>query len=45
MYAALLDPEALACWRVPEGMTTVVHEFEELGMRMALESLARLVET
>ncbi len=28
IYAALLDPEAIAEWRVPDGMTCKVHEFE-----------------
>ncbi|WP_088288023.1 SRPBCC domain-containing protein [Kineosporia sp. A_224] len=28
VYRALLDPGAVAAWRVPEGMTSVVHLFE-----------------
>jgi uncharacterized protein YndB with AHSA1/START domain len=28
VYRALLDPDAIAHWRVPEGMTSEVHEFE-----------------
>ena len=28
VYQALLDPEAIARWRVPTGMSAVVHEFE-----------------
>lgn len=28
VYATLLDPTALALWKVPDGMTLVVHEFE-----------------
>ncbi|MFJ5262343.1 SRPBCC domain-containing protein [Streptomyces sp. NPDC088387] len=28
VYRVLLDPEAIARWRVPEGMTSEVHEFE-----------------
>lgn len=28
VYRALLDPEAIARWRFPEGMSCVVHEFE-----------------
>jgi uncharacterized protein YndB with AHSA1/START domain len=28
VYQALLDPDAIAQWRVPEGMTSHVHEFE-----------------
>jgi uncharacterized protein YndB with AHSA1/START domain len=28
VYAALLDPEALANWKVPDGMTAEVHQFE-----------------
>jgi uncharacterized protein YndB with AHSA1/START domain len=28
VYAALLDPDAVASWRVPDGMTSRVHEFE-----------------
>ena len=28
VYAALLDPQAVAAWRVPTGMTSVVHAFE-----------------
>lgn len=28
VYAALVDPGALGRWRVPDGMTAVVHEFE-----------------
>jgi uncharacterized protein YndB with AHSA1/START domain len=28
VYQALLDPDAIAKWRVPDGMTSHVHEFE-----------------
>lgn len=28
VYRALTDPEALAKWRVPDNMTSTVHEFE-----------------
>jgi uncharacterized protein YndB with AHSA1/START domain len=28
VYRALLDPKAIARWRVPNGMTSEVHEFE-----------------
>ena len=28
VYAALVDPEQVARWRVPDGMTSEVHEFE-----------------
>jgi uncharacterized protein YndB with AHSA1/START domain len=28
IYQALLDPEAIARWRVPNGMTSRVHEFD-----------------
>ncbi len=28
VYAALLDPDAVASWRVPTGMTSEVHEFD-----------------
>lgn len=28
VYAALLDAEAIARWRVPDGMAAVVHEFD-----------------
>lgn len=28
VYAALLDPTAIAAWRVPNGMTSEVHVFE-----------------
>jgi uncharacterized protein YndB with AHSA1/START domain len=28
IYAALLDPDAVARWKVPAGMTCVVHEFD-----------------
>jgi uncharacterized protein YndB with AHSA1/START domain len=28
VYRALLDPEAVARWRFPEGMTCVVHDFD-----------------
>ena len=28
VYRALLDPEAVARWKVPEGMTCEVHEFD-----------------
>src|SRR5687767_8110370 len=28
VYRALLDPDALARWRVPDGMTCLVHEFD-----------------
>src|SRR5260221_11537583 len=28
VYRALLDPEAVALWRVPDGMTSEVHIFE-----------------
>lgn len=29
VYAALINPGAIAQWKVPDGMTLVVHEFEE----------------
>jgi uncharacterized protein YndB with AHSA1/START domain len=28
IYRALLDPGSVAAWRVPEGMTSTVHEFD-----------------
>jgi uncharacterized protein YndB with AHSA1/START domain len=28
VYRALLDPNAIARWRVPEGMTSEIHEFD-----------------
>ena len=28
VYRALLDPQAIAAWRVPDGMTSHVHAFE-----------------
>ena len=28
VYRALLDPEAIRAWRVPDGMTSQVHEFD-----------------
>jgi uncharacterized protein YndB with AHSA1/START domain len=28
IYRALLDPQAIEAWRVPEGMRCVVHEFD-----------------
>jgi uncharacterized protein YndB with AHSA1/START domain len=28
VYRALLDPDAVAAWRVPVGMTAIVHEFQ-----------------
>jgi len=28
VYRALVDPEAIAAWRVPDGMTSVVHTFD-----------------
>lgn len=28
VYRALIDPEAISRWRVPDGMTSEVHEFE-----------------
>ena len=28
VYQALVDPAAVAAWRVPDGMTSVVHDFE-----------------
>jgi len=28
VYATLLDPGAIATWKVPDGMTAVVHRFE-----------------
>ncbi len=28
IYRALLDPDAVARWRVPAGMTSVVHDFD-----------------
>ncbi len=39
VYAACLDPEALAAWRVPDGMTGTMHAFdgrEGGGYRMSL---------
>jgi uncharacterized protein YndB with AHSA1/START domain len=28
VYRALLDPEAVAAWKVPDGMTSEIHEFD-----------------
>jgi uncharacterized protein YndB with AHSA1/START domain len=28
VYRALLDPDAIAAWRVPDGMSSQVHEFD-----------------
>ena len=28
VYQALVDPAAVAAWRVPDGMTSVVHDFD-----------------
>jgi uncharacterized protein YndB with AHSA1/START domain len=28
VYRALLDPDAIAAWRVPDGMRSTVHEFD-----------------
>src|SRR4051795_5632933 len=28
VYRALVDPDAVAAWRVPDGMTARVHEFD-----------------
>ncbi len=28
IYRALVDPDAIAAWRVPEGMTSVIHGFD-----------------
>ncbi|GII23063.1 hypothetical protein Pme01_26600 [Planosporangium mesophilum] len=28
MYRALLDPDAIATWRVPDGMSSQMHEFD-----------------
>jgi uncharacterized protein YndB with AHSA1/START domain len=28
VYGVLLDPDSIARWRVPDGMTAVVHEFD-----------------
>ncbi len=42
-YRALTDADAIAAWRVPDGMSSSVHEFET-GTRMALASLARFAE-
>lgn len=37
VYAALLDPEAVARWRVPDGMTSEVHEFDpQVGGRFRI---------
>jgi uncharacterized protein YndB with AHSA1/START domain len=39
VYRALLDPAALAAWRVPDGMRAVVHELEPVEggrVRMSL---------
>jgi len=39
VYAALLDPAAVARWRVPDGMSSVVHEFDSRpggGFRVSL---------
>ncbi len=38
IYRALLDPQAVAAWRPPEGMTAEVHSFDAReggGFRMA----------
>ena len=39
VYHALLDPDAVARWRVPDGMTAVVHDFDATvggGFRVSL---------
>jgi uncharacterized protein YndB with AHSA1/START domain len=39
VYAALIDPEAIARWRVPRDMTAEVHEFDAReggGLRVSL---------
>lgn len=38
IYRALLDPEAIAAWRAPDGMTCSVHELEpRVGGRFRIE--------
>jgi uncharacterized protein YndB with AHSA1/START domain len=43
VYRALLDPRAVAAWRVPDWMTSQVHAFEprEGGARLPLPVLPR----
>ncbi|MGW5038839.1 SRPBCC domain-containing protein [Streptomyces parvulus] len=36
VYRALLDPAAVAAWRVPDGMTAEVHAFEGGAFRVSL---------
>ncbi len=39
VYATLLDPEAVASWRVPEGMSARVHTFELVPNERVVEEL------
>jgi uncharacterized protein YndB with AHSA1/START domain len=36
VYAALIDPEAIARWKVPNAMTSEVHEFDGESFRISL---------
>jgi len=36
VYAALIDPAAIATWKVPSGMTSEVHEFSHDFFRISL---------
>jgi uncharacterized protein YndB with AHSA1/START domain len=36
VYAALIDPEAIAQWKVPSAMTSEVHEFDGESFRISL---------
>jgi uncharacterized protein YndB with AHSA1/START domain len=36
VYKALIDPEAIARWKVPSGMTSEVHEFDGDSFRISL---------
>ena len=50
VYRALLDPEAVAAWRVPDGMTSEIHVFEpweggKIRVSLSYEDSARRGKT
>lgn len=50
VYRALLDPQAVAVWRVPDGMTSTVHMFEpweggRVRVSLTYEDPARIGKT
>jgi uncharacterized protein YndB with AHSA1/START domain len=44
VYRALLDPQAVAAWRVPDGMTSTIDTFEPWEGALACRALTFLAD-